>query len=95
MPGLAEQRLIISGLERATAVRSVRLIEAFRAVDPPVDAAMVVAGTTLIAVDLAPGIAAVAGYVFGDRQPGERRKRFLKIMLEAPLLVRSVRRLLP
>ena len=95
MSGLAEQRLIIRGLEQATAINRARLIEACRTIDPPVDAAMVAAGTALIAVDLAPGIAAVVRLFFCNQPPGERRKRLLKVILEVPLLVRSVRRLLP
>lgn len=94
MPGLTEQRLIISGLERATAINRDRLIEASRTFNPPVDTTMVAAGTVLIAADLAPGIGAVAGVFTGGRRAGERGKRIAKVILEAPLLVRSVCRLL-
>ncbi len=95
MPGLAEQKLIIRDLERATAINRVRLIDSFRTFDPPFDAAMVAAGTALIVADLAPGIGAVAGLFSGVRRPGERWKRLAKVILEAPRLLRSVRRTLP
>lgn len=95
MHGLTEQRLIIQGLESTVAVRRIRLLEAFRNFDPPVDAAMVVAGTALIAADIIPGIAAVAGVFTKGQRPSERLRRILKIVVEAPRLVQSVRRLLP
>ena len=95
MSGLAEQRLIIDRLEQATAIHRVRLIEACRTFNPPVDTVTVAAGTALIVADLAPGIGAVAGLFFGDGRPGDRGNRLLKVILEAPILVRTVRRLLP
>ena len=95
MSGLAEQRLIIHGLERAAAVHRVHLVEACRTFNPPVDTVMVAAGTALIVADLAPGIGAVAGLFSGDRRPGGRCNRILKVFREAPIFLRSVRRLLP
>jgi len=56
---------------------------------------MVAVGTALIVADLAPGIGAVAGLFSGDLRPGERCRRLLSVILETPLLVRSVRRMLP
>ncbi|MFO7724849.1 MAG: hypothetical protein R6V45_04790 [Oceanipulchritudo sp.] len=94
MPGLAQQRIKIRELEHATAIRRVRLIEACRTFDPPVDAAMVAAGTALIAVELAPGIGAVAALFSRDRAPGDRSRQILKVILETPLLLRSLRRIL-
>lgn len=85
--------MIIHGLERATAINRARLIESFRSIDPPIDAAMVTAGTALIVVDLAPGIGAVTGLFSGNRRSGKRSERLLKLIVEVPLLVRSIRRL--
>lgn len=93
MSGLAEQRLIIHGLERATAIKRDRLIEAIRTIDPPAETAMVAAGTVLIAADLAPGMGAVVGLISGNKGPGERRRRLLEVIHEVPQLVRSIRRL--
>ena len=94
MSGLAEQRRIILGFEQATAIHRARLIDACRNIDPPVDSAMVAAGAVLIVADLAPGIRAVVGLFYGKRRPGERRKRLVKVMLETPAFVHTVRRLL-
>ncbi|MCC5806001.1 MAG: hypothetical protein JJU00_06695 [Opitutales bacterium] len=94
MSRLDDQELTVRMLEQRATDDRARTVAAFRDAELPSRNWLVPAGTALNLAEAAPGLSAAAG-IFTAKDPSHRRARLVRLILEAPVLLRLIRRVLP